>query len=273
MIVHDFPAQVRRCPARLGSERDAMPLIEANGATIDYADTGGDGPPLVLIHGWLGSWEDLRPEIEWLQAAFRVLAPTRRGYGRSGPKPRDYPRDFYRRDAEDLAAWLDALDVRDAHIVGYSDGGEVALVLPIIRPDLTRSVVTWGAVGHFTPDLRAFVQRKYPATWVDDQTRALHGPEHIDRMVLGWVTALKQIIDSGGDVSYGAADQIACPLLLMLGRDDTLNPVALGREFVERTPRGRLALFDCGHAIHRERPDAFRATVEEFLRSVERESV
>lgn len=251
-----------------------MPVIGANGATIDYADTGGEGAPLVLIHGWLGSWDDLLPEFDWLRAGgYRVLAPSRRGYARSGPKPRDYPRDFYRRDAEDLAAWLDALDVRGAHIVGYSDGGEVALLLPIIRPDLVRSVVTWGAVGHFTPDLRVFVQRKYPPTWVDDHTRALHGPEHINRMVLGWVTAMKQIIDSGGDVSYGAADQIACPLLLMLGRSDTLNPIALGQAFVERAPHARLALFDCGHAIHRELSDAFRTTVSEFLRAVERDTV
>lgn len=251
-----------------------MPVIGANGATIDYADTGGEGAPLVLIHGWLGSWDDLLPEFDWLRAGgYRVLAPSRRGYARSGPKPRDYPRDFYRRDAEDLAAWLDALDVRGAHIVGYSDGGEVALLLPIIRPDLVRSVVTWGAVGHFTPDPRVFVQRKYPPTWVDDHTRALHGPEHINRMVLGWVTAMKQIIDSGGDVSYGAADQIACPLLLMLGRSDTLNPIALGQAFVERAPHARLALFDCGHAIHRELPDAFRSTVSEFLRAVERDTV
>ncbi len=251
-----------------------MPVIGANGATIDYADTGGEGAPLVLIHGWLGSWDDLLPEFDWLRAGgYRVLAPSRRGYARSGPKPRDYPRDFYRRDAEDLAAWLDALDVRGAHIVGYSDGGEVALLLPIIRPDLVRSVVTWGAVGHFTPDLRVFVQRKYPPTWVDDHTRALHGPEHINRMVLGWVTAMKQIIDSGGDVSYGAADQIACPLLLMLGRSDTHNPIVLGQAFVERAPHARLALFDCGHAIHRELPDAFRSTVSEFLRAVERDTV
>ncbi len=244
-----------------------MPQIAANGATIDYADTGGDRPPLVLIHGWLGTWESLAPEIEWLRGDYRVLAPTRRGYGRSGPKPRDYPRDFYRRDAEDLAAWLDALGISGAHIVGYSDGGEVALLIPILRPDLARSVAVWGAVGHFTPDLRPRVQRNYPAAWVDEGTRALHGPEHIDAMVLGWVTAVKQIIDSGGDVSFGMADRIACPLLLMLGRDDTLNPVALGREFVDRTPHGRLVVFDCGHAIHREQPGAFRATLGEFLRT------
>jgi len=249
-----------------------MPLLAVNGATIDYTDTGGDRPALVLIHGWMESWEAFQPEIDWLRARYRVLALSRRGYGRSGPKPRRYPRDFYRRDAEDLAAWLDALGVSGAHIAGFSDGGEVALLLPILRPDLARSVATWGAIGHLTPDLRPIVQRNYPPTWVSEATRALHGPEHIDAMVLGWVTAIKQLIDGGGDVSFGAAERITCPLLLMLGRSDALNPEALGREFVARTPRGRLAMFDCGHAIHRELPDAFRAALDEFLRSVELDS-
>ena len=248
-----------------------MPIIEANGAVIDYGDTGDAGQPVVvLIHGWLGTWDDeFGPEIEWLRRFYRVLALTRRGYGRSGPKPRTYSRDFYRRDAEDVAAWLDALGVKRAHIVGYSDGGEVAILLPIIRPDLVQSVAAWGAVGYFPPELRERVQRNYPATWVDDKTRALHGPEYIDGMVLGWVNAMKQIIDSGGNVSLEQAHTIRCPLLLMLGRSDTLNPEYLGRRLVERVPNGRLLMFDCGHPVHREQTDVFRQTLWAHMQAVE----
>jgi valacyclovir hydrolase len=247
-----------------------MPVVQVNGATLDYGDTGGDKPVVVLIHGWLGTWDhEFGPEIDWLRRDFRVLAPTRRGYGRSGPKPRTYSRDFYRRDAEDIAAWLDALGVTQAHIVGYSDGGEVAILLPIIRPDLVKSVAAWGAVGSFTPELRAQVQRKWPPTWVSDEIRALHGAQYVEPMVLAWVTAMKQIIDSGGNVSLDEAHTITCPLLLMLGRSDALNPEALGRKLVERTPHGRLEMFDCGHPIHREQPDAFRRVVWEHLQAAE----
>jgi valacyclovir hydrolase len=248
-----------------------MPVLEVNGATIDYGDTGGDGKPVViLIHGWLGSWDfEFGPEIEWLRPAYRVLAPSRRGYGRSGPKPRTYTRDFYRRDAEDIAAWMDALEVRQAHIVGYSDGGEVAVLLPIIRPDLVKSAAAWGAVGFFTPDQREYVQRKWPPTWVSEQARALHGPEYIDQMVLGWITAMKQIIDSGGNVSLEEAHTITCPLLLMLGRADTLNPEHLGRKLAERAAKGRLVMFDCGHQVHREQTEAFRRVLWDHLQAAE----
>ena len=248
-----------------------MPVIDVNGATIDYGDSGENGKPVVvLIHGWLGAWDqEFGPEIEWLRPHYRVLAPTRRGYGRSGPKPRTYTRDFYRRDAEDMVAWLEALGVKHAHIVGYSDGGEVAILMPILRPNLVKSVAAWGAVGSFTPDLRERVQRNWPPTWVDEKTRALNGPQYIDQMVLGWVTAMKQIIDSGGNVSLAEADQITCPFLLMLGCDDTLNPEYLGRKLVERTANGRLVMFDCGHPVHRQQTDAFRRVLWDHLQAAE----
>lgn len=251
-----------------------MPVVAVNGATIDYGDTGPPGgktsPVVVLLHGWLGTWDDeFGPEIDWLKPYYRVLAPSRRGYGRSGPKPRIYGPDFYRRDAEDIAAWLDALEVKQAHIIGYSDGGEVAVLLPIIRPDLVKSVAAWGAVGFFTPDLRARVQQKWPPSWVSDHTRALHGPQYIDQMVRGWVDGVEAIIDSGGNVSLNEAHAIACPFLLMLGEDDMLNPEHLGRMLVDRTPNGRLEMFHCGHPIHREQTDRFRALVWAHLQAAE----
>lgn len=248
-----------------------MPILEINGATIDYGDTGGDDKPVVvLIHGWLGSWDhEFTPEIEWLKPHYRVVALTRRGYARSGPKPRQYTRDFYRRDAEDVAAWLDELGITSAHIVGYSDGGEVAILMPIIRPDLVRSVVAWGAVGYFPPEMRPRVQSVYPPTWVNDETRALHGPEHIEPMVIGWVKAMQQIIDTGGNISLNEAHTITCPLLLMLGKTDTLNPEHLGQQLVDRIPNGRLVMFDCGHSIHREQTELFRQRVWEHLQAAD----
>jgi len=249
-----------------------MPTLEINGATLDYGDTGGeDKPVIVLLHGWLGTWDDeFGPEIEWLRPYYRVLAPTRRGYGRSAPKPRTYPPNFYHRDAQDIIAWINALTIPHAHIAGYSDGGEVAILLPILRPDLVRSVAAWGASGYYPPDLRVYAQRLWPPTWVDEHTRALHGPEHIDRMVLGWINAIKQIIDSGGNISLNEAHKITCPLLLMLGRADPLNPEYWGRQLVERAPQGRLVMFDGGHAVHREQPEAFRKTLWEHLEAAEK---
>jgi len=66
-------------------------------------------------------------EIDWLATMYRVIAPDLRGYSKSHPKPRTYPKDFYRRDADDMAALIDALKLDQPHVLGFSDGGEVAL--------------------------------------------------------------------------------------------------------------------------------------------------
>jgi len=86
--------------------------------------------------------------------------------------------------------------------------------------------------------------------------------------VLGWINAMKQIIDSGGNVSLNEAYLITCPLLLMLGTQDQLNPPEAGRQLVQRVAKGKLVLFDCGHPIHREQPEQFRQTLAEHLKGV-----
>ncbi len=179
------------------------------------------------------------------------------------------PAIFIGRMRRIYAAWLEALNLSRVHLAGYSDGGEVALVLATLRPDLIRSVAVWGAVGHYTPQLRPVVQGYWPPTWITEDIRARHAPEPVERMVLGWINAVKTIIDMGGNISFNEAHRISCPLLLMLGRNDPLNPEILGRQFVDRTPHGRLVMFDSGHAVHREQTEAFRKTLWDHVRAAE----
>ena len=87
-----------------------MPFIDiATGARLHYEDMGS-GTPLIALHGRFGTARtDLGNVIDWLSKSYRVLGPSLRGYGQSTPKPRDYPLDFYRRDARDVVAFMDAL--------------------------------------------------------------------------------------------------------------------------------------------------------------------
>ncbi len=243
-----------------------MPLIAlATGARLHYEDVGS-GEPLIAIHGRLGTARvDLGDVIDWLSADYRVIAPTLRGYGESHPKPRDFPLDFYHRDARDVLALMDALDIDRAHILGYSDGGEVALVMAGLAPERCRSVMTIGAVGYYGPAMRPVVQSNYPPTWLTPEDMALHGIPNADTFALAWIRALKHIIDSDGDVSLSLAPNITAPLLLMLGVRDTLNPQEYGQRLVDQTRHGRLIMFDSGHAIHHEQPDEFQKTVRAFL--------
>lgn len=243
-----------------------MPMIELpTGAHLHYEDMGS-GQPLILVHGMLGTPRlHFSRVIPWLRPYFRIIAPTMRGYGESRPKPRDFPVNFYHRDTADLLALLDALKVEPAHIMGFSDGGEIALIAAGTQPERFKSVAVWGAVGYFGPAMRPVAQRMYPADWMTEEDKARHGIPDANQFALGWINAVKHMIDSGGDVSLSLAPKITAPVLLMLGDQDTLNPEAYGRNFIEKTPNGRLQMFPCAHPVHDQQWEQFRQVVGDFL--------
>ena len=246
-----------------------MPFVEVStGARLHVVDTdeAGSKPPLLLLHGFLGTGETEFPRvIDWLKTDFRVIAPTLRGYGLSTPKPRKFPANFYQVDAEDMIALLDALNIQQAHLMGYSDGGEVALLAAATHPARFTKVVTWGAEGYYGPQVRPAAQRMFPAGWMTAEQQQLHGIEHPDAFVLGWVKAIRTIVDSGGDLSLSLAQQITAPLLLINGTQDPLNPVEYAQTFVDKTPNGRLVTFDCGHDVHDAVWEDFKRVVGRFL--------
>jgi non-heme chloroperoxidase len=111
---------------------------------ISVRDSGGEGRPVVLIHGWPlshASWSANTPALT--DAGYRVVAYDRRGFGASDPG------DTYDYDAltDDLVNVLDDLDLTDATLVGFSmGGGEVARYVAKHGEDRLRSVVFASAI-------------------------------------------------------------------------------------------------------------------------------
>ena len=105
-----------------------MPMIETDDGTALYLKEWGDGPAVVLIHGWplsADSWDD--QALALADYGYRVISYDRRGFGRS-----DQPWDGYDYDtlADDLAAVIEACDVETPALVGFSmGGGEIARYL------------------------------------------------------------------------------------------------------------------------------------------------
>ena len=233
------------------------------GATLAY-DVFGDGEPALLVHGWLGSPDsDVREVRDWLTAhGYRTLGPTRRGYGKSLPKPRDYPLDFYHRDALDLLALMDALNWPRGHLLGFSDGGETALIMAGLAPERFKTCFVWGAIGYYGPDMRAAAQAVFPGSWMTEDEKARNGITNPDAYVLQWATAVKRMIDLGGDVSLSLAPQMDLPVVMMLGAEDRLNPAPYAQKLVDAMPDGRLIVVPGRHACHTEQPDAFYAAVQ-----------
>ena len=249
-----------------------MPIAELRtGAALHYEDSGPASVqiPVILIHGMLGTARvHLGHVMDWLPAqGFRAIGLTLRGYGESGPKPRDFPDRFYQRDADDLIAFLDALMIERAHLIGYSDGGEVALIAAGRAPARIASCIAIGAVGYYTPDLRSVFQRMYPGDWITEEEKRIHGFCDAARFTGEWLRAMTRMIDAGGDVSLSLAPNITCPLLIMLGEKDKLNPRQNGERFVAAAPNAKLAMFPCGHAVHDQERDAFYQMTLDHLRA------
>jgi len=118
--------------------RDDYAVLPERGLRLHYRDWGGDGPPLVLLHGLSSSkriWDMTAP---LLVDRFRVVALDQRSHGRS-----DQPDDGYGFDdvTADLAAFIETLGIDSPAIVGHSWGANVALTYAAANPDAVRSIV------------------------------------------------------------------------------------------------------------------------------------
>lgn len=251
-------------------------ILLNDGATLAYHDEGA-GPPILLMHGYTGTARlDMGLLIDELRADHRVLAPDLRGYGASRPPARDFPADFYQRDADDMAALLDRVAPGPVVAIGFSDGGESALLLAAARPDLVRGVVAIGVCGIFSQEMADSVQRWLPVErwehehpeWRQDIVEQ-HGEEQVAPMVAGWLAATGAILAAGGNVALEQAAQIRCPALVINGDGETGNPPADARRLVERMPAGQLAFVaDSGHSVQRDQPARLIALVRGFLKEL-----
>lgn len=127
--------------------------VRGDGVDLHVA-RAGEGPPVVLLHGFAEDWRSWRHQIPALAAAgFSVWAPDLRGYHLS-EKPRGREAYHLRHLAEDVAALVRATGQRHAHIVGHDWGGIVAWTFVGIHPELTRRLVILNA-----PHLRIYLRR------------------------------------------------------------------------------------------------------------------
>jgi valacyclovir hydrolase len=246
-----------------------MPEIELSDSTLHYEEAG-EGPPLLLLHGGLGTaLLHYRREIPVFAKRYRVIAPDMRGYGRSSP-PREYPPGFYHRDAADMAALLERLGAHPAHVLGWSDGAVVALTLTVTRPDLVRSLVTWGGEARLLEQERA----AWPAladtsTWSEravERFKEAQGPLNWPGIFQKMLDGYNAVLDAGGEIVSRRVGEIRCPVLLLHGELDDVVPVAHARELHAAIPHSELHIWpDAGHALHREKEAELRRLVMDFL--------
>jgi pimeloyl-ACP methyl ester carboxylesterase len=226
-------------------------------------DRAGPGEALLLLHGGLGSSvDDLLNSIgPALVDRYRVVAFDRRGHGHTA----DTDADFHYSDmAAETIGVLEQVVGGPAHIVGWSDGGIVALLVALARPDLVRKLVVIGTNYHRDGILPVEAGPQSPlgqALAAAYSERAPDGPRHFETVLAKGLA----LIEAEPTLTTDDLAGITPPTLVMVG-DDDLIPLAHTCSLYEALPRGQLAVVPgASHALPLERPELVARLIADFL--------
>lgn len=260
------------------THHDAM----LRGMKVHYAEAG-DGPPLLLIHGFLVSHKEWLPILPSLAASHRCIAVDLPGFGASDKRPPGqypYTREAY---AATLAELLSSLGIDRAHVCGHSMGGGIAMTLAADHPSLVERLVLIDPASHpfpmpfkgrlpmlpvFGPILfkrlygrslfrdyfRNDVFSGHPGldlARVDEYFEDFRGKESreaayecLQRAVAPLETLVERI------------PRVTAPTLLLWGEEDRIFPVSLAHRLVRELPSCQLVILEgCGHAANEEQPE------------------
>jgi pimeloyl-ACP methyl ester carboxylesterase len=250
----------------------------ADGCELRVTDLGGDGPPIVLLHGLMGRGSTWWAASRWLARRGRVLAPDARGHGRSGGGGPWTTSRF----AADVVTVLEGTG--PATVIGHSMGGLHALAAAAARPDLVRRIIVEDMAVDFTGVGAAHVvaMREWfaamPQPWPSlAAVREAFGggpdgdfmAECVEERDGGW----RLLTDVGDAWAIAAAwarearwdllPHVRCPALL-LEAERSVTPAGQMKEMAERMRDARHEVVaGSGHLVHAA--PACQALVEAFL--------
>ncbi len=117
--------------------------MNVDGAQVYYV-TEGQGEPLILLHGGLGTIEDFAAQIPALAQRFRVIAFERSEHGHTADTKEAFTFDSM---VKQTASFIEGLGLNYVNVVGWSDGAIIALLLAISRPDLVKKMISIGGLA------------------------------------------------------------------------------------------------------------------------------
>lgn len=276
------PAQELGIPAP--SERPGETL-SVNGAEIFYSESG-EGPALVLLHGYPLSGALFERMRDTLDDSHRVITIDHRGYGNSTtPAPVEEVSTY----AEDALAVLGEIGVEQAAIGGMSMGGPIVFEMYRQNPGIFSEMILIDTVAAPAGAIEAGIWNGAETALTDSGEVSSIVPFLMSKMLTGEARTaeppvmpdyLKAVIAQasldgaigGAQVLAGRPDStetlksVEVPVLVLVGIEDPVYPVAVSQGMAEMAPQGELAVIDGGsHAVVFERPDASAQAILDFL--------
>lgn len=248
---------------------------------VDTVDFGGDGVPIVLLHGLMGRARTWWSVARWLTRYGHVVGLDARGHGRARREGPWRTEDF----VADIAGLITELDEGPAVLIGHSMGGLHAWALAATHPELARAVV----VEDMVPDRvgeTVDAWRGYFESWPVPFQSLAHVREFfgdagdyftecvVERdggyYLMADLEDLYEIAAEWGRRDFWSyVDNVRCPLLA-IEAEYTDMPAGQQAELASRVPGGGryLRIAGSGHIVHETRPDEYRGAVEAFLSDV-----
>jgi pimeloyl-ACP methyl ester carboxylesterase len=265
-------------------------FVEARGCRVRYF-AGGEGEPLVLLHGLGGAaanWLALAP---LLLHGRRLLVPELPGHCGSSPLPAASSLNAF---ADRVALVMKREGFAPSPVVGHSLGGAIALRLAIRRPDLVSALVLAGAAGissgrRSARYALAVTGALKPARKIAPHRRLVARSALLKRLVFGrWGAADPPALPPDVVEAFLAGparhtdtasaaralvrddlrpdlDRVRCPALVLWGARDNQLPVEDAFDYARRLRASVRVIADCGHLLIAERPEACADAIGEFL--------
>ena len=276
-------------------------LVEAGGFRL-HAALEGDGPPLLVLHGFTGSTESMEGVAAGLRDTFRGVRLDLVGHGRSDApglssaspgSPEPYTMESC---VAQVAGALDALGIPQAHVLGYSMGGRVGLALCAWRPERVRSALLIGAsAGLEEAGARAARRRQDEALaeriereglerfvdwWMElplfasqrrlgEAALARARAQRLSNRAHGLAQSLRGMGTGAQPALHARLPSLRVPILLVAGSLDA-KFAAIASDLASRLPDARAQLVPgAGHACHLEQPEAFLRIARRFFDAAE----
>ncbi|MBL8152709.1 MAG: alpha/beta hydrolase [Anaerolineae bacterium] len=266
-----------------------MPVLVTDQGTIHY-QTYGRGRPVLLLHGWLGSWTLWRRTIEELGKDFRTYALDFWGFGDSGDQGADFSVDNF---VSLVNQFMDRLGIVKAPLVGHSMGGTVSLASAIRQPEKVVKVIVIGSPIHgssLSPLLKIAGRRN----WIG---LAENAPFLFDTFMSGLKVSLRgysYLLSKDGktlsqmfqnDLSKLTVGpffesiatlrqtdlrprmrEVKLPVLGIYGKNDLIVHPNQSQVLKEYAPQSQIAWFEnSGHFPMLDEPERFYKSVRDFL--------
>jgi pimeloyl-ACP methyl ester carboxylesterase len=241
--------------------------MEVHGVRM-YYQFHGAGRPVLLLHGGLATIRlSFEKQIPVLAQNHRVIAIEQMGHGHTADV--DGRASTYEGMAEDTAALLERLGIRDADVIGWSDGGQIALRLAFTHPELVRRVVASGVglsasspaeIEHRKRTMESLASNFWPAAVEEYARVSPDGKQH-------WETFFAKLRAMWAGASWGVSEQdlgkIKAPVLIVAGDQENVETHTL----IFRAIKGArlFVLPGTGHATFLSRPDWINPVILDFL--------